>query len=113
MFIPKTVENSLRILDILKRADCEWVPCHALCTHMPDISTCMVETLLYRMSKALILDSKKGPLGGYKLARKTTLYELYQINAPTCLETQKSCLEEVTMIQLRFIKSAINITIEP
>lgn len=111
--MPSTVESSLRIIDILKRADCEWVPAPGINRYMQDVTRSMLGTMLYRLSKHDIIESKKGPTGGYRLCKSVSLYEIYRINAPSGVAVLESCFDEVNIIQRRFIKMLKDFVIEP
>jgi DNA-binding IscR family transcriptional regulator len=113
MLIPKSVETSLRIIDVLKRCDVKYAPAIRILEHVDDTSKCMCDTMLYRLVKAGILDSKKGPTGGYRFAKETTLLELFLLNAPTCVLRQLSCNEEVNALQGRFLKQLNDVVIQP
>ena len=113
MIIPKSVETSLRIIDVLKRCDVEFAPAFKILEHVDDVTKCMVDTMLYRLVIAGILDSKKGPTGGYRFAKETTLLELFLLNAPTCVLRKQSCNDEVNDLQGRFLKQLKDIVIQP
>ena len=113
MIIPKSVEASLCIIDVLKRCDVEFAPAVKILEHVDNTSKCMCDTMLYRLAQAGILDSKKGPTGGYRFIKETTLLELFLLNAPTCVLRRPSCNEEVYALQGRFLKQLNDIVIQP
>jgi DNA-binding IscR family transcriptional regulator len=112
MLIPKGVDTSLRILDVLKRADCDYVPHKAVVMHV-NVSYATISTLLYRMAKQGIIESKKGPLGGYKFVSECSVYDLYMLSAPSELVRFPSVNEEVNAVQRRFVRDLQGIIITP
>jgi DNA-binding IscR family transcriptional regulator len=104
MIVPKTVETCLRAIDILRRADCEWCPSAGINRHMTDVSRDMLNTMLYRMTKAGFLEAKRGPTGGYKIVTDISLYDIYKINVPSCIRLTESCLDEMRVAQAQIVR---------
>ena len=102
MLIPRSVETAIRILDVIKRADIEWVPGTAVCEHVGR-SDRTVETILARLVGAGILEGKRGPTGGYKQVLETSLLELFFLNAPSCCQRAPSVEENVNELQRKIL----------
>jgi DNA-binding IscR family transcriptional regulator len=117
MLIPKTVETALEIFEIIERADVEWVPSDAIrkfCTAPDDC----VWTILNRLVKAGILESKRGPAGGYRVGgyrhgHITSLHELMRVITPSRIKHNPSCNDKVNRVQRRILELYLSVKFVP
>lgn len=112
MIIPRTVETTIKMLDIIKRGDCEWVPGTAINKHTgcnPKTS----DTILGRLVKAGILEGKRGPTGGYKQVLETSLLEIFYLNAPSCCQRAPSIDEDVNVLQRKILDLYSQVLFKP
>jgi DNA-binding IscR family transcriptional regulator len=112
MIIPRCVETTIKILDLVQRADVEYVPGPAICRHL-DCNEKTVTTILSRLTAAGIFSSKRGPSGGYKQTAETNLLELFLVAAPSCVQRAKSIEESVNKAQLEVINVFSSVIFKP
>jgi predicted transcriptional regulator len=103
MIVPMCVETVIRILDVVKRGDTEWVPGPAICKHV-DCNEQTVTTFLTRLVNAGILESRRGPTGGYKQMLDTNLLELFLIAAPSRVIRGQSTDDSTNKLQEDVLK---------
>ena len=113
MLIPRLVEIAIKILDIIERADIEWVPSQSIIEYIGDEREPTVQTILARLVMADILSAKRGPCGGYKQEYSTSLQMLMRICAPSCLDIVPSKSEDVNKVQRRILQLFADTTFTP
>jgi hypothetical protein len=75
MFGMRKVELAYRIFDVLRRADCEYVPASVI-ERVHDVNIGYLYEVLSILCKNGVLASRRGAHGGYKHVREVSLYSL-------------------------------------
>ena len=84
MFITNKVRICLAAFEVMKRADCEYVPTSVFeRVHDGEISKDAFKDVLHYLVINGILETRLGFYGGFKHARPVSLLELMQIFSPT------------------------------
>jgi DNA-binding IscR family transcriptional regulator len=112
MIVPMCVEITVRILDVIKRGDVEYVPGPAICKHV-DCNEQSVITLLSRLTNAGILESRRGPTGGYKQPLDTNLLELFLVAAPSQVVMGRSLDDSLNKLQKDVLKLYESVVFKP
>ena len=89
MRLPELVLIGINIVDIIQRADVEYVPTRIFAKYIK-CSESSLRTVLFRMKTGGLLAGKMGPTGGYRLSRAFCVLDLYKLLTPTRLECQKT-----------------------
>lgn len=112
MMIPRCTEAAVQILNVIRRADVEWVPATAIRIHT-QANKKTIDTMLHKLIKAGVLESLRGPTGGYKQAVETSLLELFYITAPSFVQRVPSANEEVNALQRRMLQLFSDVVMKP
>lgn len=84
MKIPTLVETALRVLWVLRRARVYWVPGPTITQYVKD-PVHSINTVLTKMTKAGLLEGKRGFGGGFRIAKPIMLGHLFMLFAPGSL----------------------------
>lgn len=104
---PNRIEVALKIFDVIARADCEWVQSTVFKYVYDDVPYSVLRIVLFELQRRGILKAKQGLAGGYKMVRGVSIYELYEIFAPSLLPDvqRETCSRQLRATREQVIRS--------
>ena len=84
MFATNKITTCFLVFDVLRRADCDYVPASVI-ERVHGLTKAQLYDTLPVLTKHGILESKLGLHGGYKHAKPVSLYTLLKLFCPTVL----------------------------